>query len=927
MNPVNVLIVDDEPRNVLALQAALAKVDCRLVEANSGADALKCVLAQDFAVIVLDIHMPVMDGFETASLIHARERSHLTPIMFLTADDRRGARVLKGYRLGAVDYLYKPFDPHILRAKVAVYVELFRKTAALEQRTKELTQLTETLALYEAAAINLTDGLMIVDPADRVLFLNPRMAELKSVPAEEALGHSLWDVEDHFNTRTSHPEETRRQSKAARDAALAGATFTFDLQLTGDQPRELVVLAFPIRGPGGQILGHGRLARDVTREREVDRLKDDFLSMVSHELRTPMNGVIAMTDLLLDSQLDADQRECTEIIRDSGTALVAIVNDILDASHLKAGRLELEHAAVDVRAVVEQVVDVLVGPARNKGVELVGLVDRAIPQLLYGDAGRLHQVLNNLVGNAVKFTKRGDVSVQVRVVDDIHDDVVLRCEVIDTGIGAEPHTIAELFEPFIQADSSVTRRYGGTGLGLAICKQLVDAWGGEIGATTEPGFGSTFWFTVRLEKPDAQVESPLTRSMRDVRVLILDAHPIRRAALHELLASWGVGVQDSGDVDDTVRQVEAAGPGQQFGVVLMTSLPSGVDANALTARLRDVCGGEPPPVVQLTSFAHLLPAPAEGAWPMLSSPPHRSQIHDLLAALVDHKPDSLRKVVSRGSPAQRAGSTTLVAQDAPRVLVIDDSEVNRRVAARMLGRLGYRTESGDSGMVAINLLALGRYAAVLMDCRMPEMDGFTATAEIRREESGIRRTPIIAMTANAEHGSRKLCVAAGMDDYLSKPVQMDELKRVLEHWISAAPTENVGAWSDVAITAGSTNCVLDPAVVAQLRALEEPGEPSLLTELIEAFRGSVPGHLARMKAALAAGDATALGDAAHALKGAAATLGAERLRSAAYNLELRGRDRNLVDLEALLSGLESTCTEAIEALTQEDTRSKEQVAL
>jgi two-component system, sensor histidine kinase and response regulator len=926
MSPVSVLIVDDEPRNVLALEAALASVDCRLVKACSGLDALKCVLAQDFAVIVLDIHMPVMDGFETASLIRARQRSHLTPIMFLTADDRRGAPVLQGYRLGAVDYLYKPFDPDILRAKVEIYVELFRKTAAVELRTKELTQLTETLSLYEAAAINMTDGLMIVDPSDRVLFLNPRMAELKCVPADQALGHSLWDVEDHFHTRTSHPDETRRQSKAARDAALAGTTFTFDLQLTGDQPRELIVFAFPIRGPSGQILGHGRLARDVTREREVDRLKADFLSMMSHELRTPMNGVIAMTDLLLDSQLDADQRECAEIIRDSGSALVAIVNDILDASHLKAGRLELEHVEVDVRALVEQVVDVLVGPARNKGVEVVGLVDRAVPNLLYGDPRRLHQVLSNLVGNAVKFTKRGDVSVQIRVVDDIHDEVLLRCEVVDTGIGAAPDTIAELFEPFIQADSSVTRRYGGTGLGLAICKQLVDAWGGEIGANTEPGLGSTFWFTVRLGKAVAQVDSPLTRSMHNLRVLILDAHPIRRAALHELLANWGVDVQDSDDVDDTVRQVEASGVGQQFAVVFMTSLRGGVEAGALAARLQGISGVEPPPVVQLKPFAHLLPAPAEGAWPMLSSPPHRTQIYDLLAALVDRKPDSLRKITSRESRVPRAASTTLVAHDAPRVLVIDDSEVNRRVAERMLSRLGYRTENGDSGLVAINLLALGRYAAVLMDCRMPDMDGFTATAEIRREESGIRRTPIIAMTANAEHGSRKLCAAAGMDDYLSKPVQMDELKRVLAHWISASPTETVASHS-VAMKSGGTNGVLDSEVVANLRALEEPGEPSLLTELIEAFRGSVPGHLARLKAALAAGDPTALGDAAHALKGGAATLGAERLRSAAYALELRGRDRNLVDVEVLLSALESTCSEAIEALAQEDARSKEEVAL
>jgi len=254
------------------------------------------------------------------------------------------------------------------------------------------------------------------------------------------------------------------------------------------------------------------------------------------------------------------------------------------------------------------------------------------------------------------------------------------------------------------------------------------------------------------------------------------------------------------------------------------------------------------------------------------------------------------------------------------VLVVDDSEVNRRVAERMLHRLGYRTESGDSGMVALNLLAVGQYAAVLMDCRMPDMDGFTATAEIRREEGGSRHTPIIAMTANSQRGDRERCLAAGMDDYLPKPVQIGEMERVLTQWIAASPTES-DEWLSAAVASGdSHDGVLDASVIAQLQAFEEPGEASLLTELIVAFRGSAPGHVARLKTALAEGDATAFGDAAHVLKGSAATLGAARLRIAAYDLEVRGRDHNLLHADVQVVALEAAFAEALEALSREDQR-------
>jgi CheY-like chemotaxis protein len=413
--------------------------------------------------------------------------------------------------------------------------------------------------------------------------------------------------------------------------------------------------------------------------------------------------------------------------------------------------------------------------------------------------------------------------------------------------------------------------------------------------------------------------------MRALRVLVLDPHVTRRAALCELLAGWGVEFASSADADAAVKELTRSRLGQQFAAVLMTLPPGGLEAAAFAERVEGIYDGDTPPIVQLVASAQPSPVAAAGAWPTLSSPPRESQVVDLLTALVDRKSDASPRLAAQKPLVVRAALSTPVSDTAPCVLVVDDSVVNRRVAERMLARLGYRTASGDSGLVAVNLLARGSYAAVLMDCRMPDMDGFTATAEIRREEGGARRTPIIAMTANAQRGDRERCLAAGMDDYLPKPVQLADMERTLAHWISEPPADGRG-WTDVADD-GGPDSVLDPDVLAQLQALEEPGEASLLSELVEAFRGSAPGHIARLKAALAAGDATAFEDAAHVLKGGAATLGAARVRIAAYDLELRGRDHNLVHAHAPLLALESVCAEALAALSREVLRSTQALAV
>jgi two-component system, sensor histidine kinase and response regulator len=782
-----------------------------------------------------------------------------------------------------------------------------------------VAKLAEARDVYEAAARNLTDGLMILDRDERVTFWNARLEELLGVAAGTAAGQRLAELDAVLPTAVIKPDPASRRS-ADDVPGQEPATSAWPVDMPSGL--SLMVLTFPIVGPDGQFLGHARLVRDVTHERAVDRLKDQFVSMVSHELRTPMNGVIGMTELLLETPLDANQREFAETIRDSGRALVVIVNDILDISRLQHGKIELEETELDIRSVVEHIMELLIGPARRKGVELIGRVDRGVPQSLRGDSGRLRQVLTNLVGNAIKFTDHGEVSLRIASPVPSDSQLLLRCEVHDTGIGIEPSAIDHLFEPFRQADSSVTRRYGGTGLGLAICKRLVTAMGGEIGVSSTPGQGSTFWFTVRLKRPDATGAPSVPRGLRDLRVLIIDPHPHRRAALCEQVAAWGLTVEARDLVPDAATNFDGAIGRPPHDVILLTSGTADKDAVGLISRLRAV--NQAPRIVWLNPRDQPMEDAGPGVWAVLPSPPRRSQLFDLLAEVADQKERGIvRPPTSARSRGSVAAPATPLRDDAPLVLVVDDVEVNRRVAERMLARLGYQSVTAESGLVALDTLARVTCDAVLMDCRMPDMDGFSATAEIRRREANARHTPIIAMTAHANSSDRDECLSAGMDDYLSKPVELARLKSVLARWALTSPV-NAPAIPTAALSSDADG-VLNQAALNQIRSVDEPGQSTLLAEMVDSFRGSLATYLALLQVAVRVGDSEAVTDAAHALKGAAGCIGAAHVQAIALKLEMLGRDRSLSGAETHVVALETAAEEALAALARELTTTEEHI--
>ena len=628
------------------------------------------------------------------------------------------------------------------------------------------------------------------------------------------------------------------------------------------------------------------------------RAKSDFLATMSHEIRTPMNGVLGMLDLLLDTPLTPIQKERARTAHRSAESLLAIINDILDFSKIEAGKLNLETIDFDLRNTLEEVTSLLAERASGKGLELVSLVRPDVPNMVRGDPGRLRQILLNLAGNAIKFTSEGEVILRARLASENEEGVLVRFEVSDTGIGLSPEAQARLFQPFSQADASTTRRYGGTGLGLAICKQLTELMSGDIGVRSEPGEGSTFWFTARLARGTASPLVSLPERLSGARILVVDDHKLSRTVLQQHLTSWGI---QSTLAENGLQAFEllrnAARQGQLFDVAILDMQMPGMDGLALAQLIRGESALGSISLILLSSTAipgQAKQAEAAGFAAFLTKPVRQSSLYDCLATVLAVPTATPRR--ASGSFRRISGPVKLIthhhlseargAQRA-RILLAEDNEINQQVAVGMLETLGHRVDVVGDGAEAVAAVASTEYDLIMMDCQMPGMDGFEATAAIRRMAAPGRRVAIVAMTANAMQGDRERCLAAGMDDYLTKPVNRERLEEVVERWL-ADPPEPAPEVRDLppllAVTPDDWGDAPQPFNLGQLESIVGR-DLALKRRYLELFESTTRPLLSRLGAAVMARDPDAVRRAAHELKGSCGSIGAVPMAELSAQLE------------------------------------------
>jgi PAS domain S-box-containing protein len=663
---------------------------------------------------------------------------------------------------------------------------LVRQQRASWIAEQQIASLTASEARSRLLIENVPDyALFALDPAGCVTTWNSGAERIHGYTTDEVTGR---------HCAIFYPAEEVRVGKPARDLAIAterGRIEDEGWRVRKDGTRFWAnVIVTALRNPAGELVGFAKIARDVSERKRLEQtlaqardealqasqLKSEFLATMSHEVRTPMNGVIGMTGLLMETALTAEQRTMGRVIQNSAESLLAIIDDILDFSKIEAGKLRLVPADFELRQIVEETVALLAPRAHEKRLELVCDFDGALTAPLVGDAGRIRQVLTNLVGNAIKFTERGEVGVSVQHLRDREGRTAFRVAVCDTGVGIPEEARQRLFRPFTQADGTATRRFGGTGLGLAICRQLIELMAGNLGYESVPGQGATFWFELELPRSDAAISEPLAALPAGLRLLAVDDNATNRRILTSQLAHFGLAAETVDNAPAALALMQArASEGMPFHLVLLDWHMPDVSGLQLAAQIRADAGLARTPLVMLSSAGPLddpMTAASIGFAAFLVKPVRQAQLHRCLARVLASV-ETLGAVVA-ATPAVNpaAGEAGL------RLLLVEDNLANQMVARMLFEKMGHAVTVANNGREALAQLGQRAFDAVIMDCQMPEMDGYEATRRIRSgKEPGIDPTiPVIAVTAHALPEDRQKCLNAGMDDYVTKPVRAAALR-------------------------------------------------------------------------------------------------------------------------------------------------------
>jgi two-component system, sensor histidine kinase and response regulator len=763
--------------------------------------------------------------------------------------------------------------------------------------------LRESRERYRHIVENANDIIYRTDFTGRFTYVNPAATRITGYDEDELLGRHYLDLIDpDYRDAAAH---FYRHQFSTREASTY---FEFPM-VAKSGTRIWMGQSVLTVVDGDRVTGYEAIARDITQRKDIEeelartrdaalqsaRAKSEFLANVSHEIRTPLNGVLGMTGLLLGTPLTPEQREYADMIRTSGETLLSIVNDVLDLSRVESGKLSIETIDFQLDDLVESVVEQFTARAAAKRLKFRTQTAPNVSRALRGDSHRIRQVLLNLVGNAIKFTDRGEVVLTIMQPQATEDRVTLRFLVTDTGIGIPATAQQRLFTPFTQADGSTTRKYGGSGLGLAVSKQLVEAMGGEIGAISVEREGSTFWFELPLQaQPDAGETTTREWNLSRFRALLVDANEVHRAGIAQHLSATKIALDEAHTAADAIA---AAYQRHYDAIVFDMQLPDDDGLGFARAVRRDPALARTR-LVLLTAFGrrrhdmHLFEQ--AGIDTFLLKPIRRTQLCDALTRVLcgDHDPAFAKPRVE--APA---------AQSRARILVVEDNAVNQLVALGQLQRLGHEAIVAASGRDALDALRESRFDLVLMDCQMPDMDGYEAARIIRGLDAPYANIPIIAITAHALPGEREKCFASGMNDYLAKPVSLEQLGAVIRLWASRTSASAPAASENM--MEGDDTHVLDRERVSSFLAISRT-QDGFLDGLVKTFRQDVPARLDALRAAASSGDAHDLALAAHALKSSSGSVGAKRMYAVASALE-----------QAALAGRLEGADEAIEQLAAE----------
>ncbi|MEI6279555.1 MAG: response regulator [Verrucomicrobiae bacterium] len=906
---LRILVVEDNPADADFIRETLPESGPLSFEAESVtrlSEALTRLGGKGIDLVLLDLGLPDSQGMQTFHLLHQAMPD--IPVIVLSGIDDQELAVA-AVQDGAQDFLVKgQFSGELLSRAIRYAVERKRSEVALLNMRMAVEQSANTIA--------------ITNPEGNIEYVNPAFEKSSGYSASEVLGgnprilksgeQDATFYRDLWATITSGKIWKGQFHNRRKDGSLYWESATISPVLNN---RGEIVHFIAVKEDITELkILEVRLRRAFERAEAANRAKSEFLANMSHEIRTPMNGVIGMTDLLLDTEQTPEQREYAEAIHACGSSLLTLINDILDFSKVEAGQLALEILDFDIRTTVEDAIEIVAVKAQEKSLDVVCMIAEEVPEFLRGDPGRLRQILLNLVGNAIKFTQQGGVTVHVEHVAETETSATLRFRVTDTGIGIPKEKQKFIFTKFIQADLSTTREFGGTGLGLAISRQLIHLLQGEISVTSEEGKGSEFTFTATFQRPVAGTikPPPVEADLSGVKVLVADDFKTNRVLMTKLLQSWGCRSDEAADAASAIALLKrAAHEGDPFAAVLLDMNMPVMDGAELGRLIKADDEIKSARLVMLTSLGKRGDAErlaGVGFSGYLPKPIRPALLRKCLSLVLGRQEatGSDQELITRHTVAETRRRL--------RILVAEDNTTNRIIAVKTLEKLGHVAEAVGNGREAVESLRRMPYDLVFMDCQMPVMDGFAATRKIRDPVAGVRNpdVPIIALTAHAMKGDRARCFEAGMNDYVSKPTNARDLAAAIERCLARSRR---GEAPPRPTTDGDENHPRD----FDREGFRERtmGDRSFAAEIAASFFAETPGIIDQLAAAISAGDAASAGRFAHNLKGSSAGMGGETLSQIAAQMQEAGKEGNLAGLVELLPAARAAMEKLSSLLEQE----------